>query len=180
MNCDELTAALEKTLIHERDAHWLQAVREHAEACPSCARLLELHRLEEDLTALPAIEPSGVLLETVMSRIAQRKRSAVPSSRHRLLDLLRFAAILVGALLLAAAYLIPGAGEPWLSGLRLEPGPLRNFGLAAYLDQHPPWAIYLAGLAALLIVLGLAVHEDPVREFVRPQPNPGDSPCAPA
>ena len=74
---------------------------------------------------------------------------------------------------------VPAGGESWLSNLRPAPGLIRTFGLSTYLGQHPPGAIYLAGLAALIIVLGLAVNEGPVREPVRPQPNPGDSPCVP-
>jgi hypothetical protein len=59
------------------------------------------------------------------------------------------------------------------------PGLLQTFGMSAYLSQHPLWAIQLAGFAPLLIVLGRAVPEGPVRELVRLQSNPGDSPCVP-
>jgi hypothetical protein len=179
MNCDELAATLETTLIRERDSRWLDEARRHAEECPACARLLDLHQVEEDLTQLPAVEPSGLLLETVMSRIARRKPVAVPSSPGSSYEWLNHAAILIGALLLAAAYLVPAAGQSWLSNLWPSPGPFRTFGMSAYVDQHPSWAIQLAGLAALMIVVGLAVAEGPVRESIRPQSNSGDSPCVP-
>jgi hypothetical protein len=180
MNCDELTAALEKTLIRERDSRWLDEARRHAEGCPSCARLLELHQLEEDLADLPAIEPSGLLLEAVMSRIAQRESAAVPS-RGFSHEWLRYAIITAGALLLATAYLFPAAGESWLSNLRPATELVRTSGISAYLSQHPLWAIHLAGFAALLIVLGIAAGtEGPVREFVRRHSSSGDSPCVPA
>jgi hypothetical protein len=179
MNCDELAATLEKTLIHERNSRWLDEARRHAEGCPACARLLELQQLEDDLTELPAVEPSELFLEAVMSRIAQRKPAAVPSSRGLSYELFRYAAIAVGALLLAGAYLVPAAGGSWLSNLRPSTGLIRSFGISAYLSQHPLWAIQLAGFAALMIIVGLAMPEGPVRGLIRPQSNPGDSPCVP-
>jgi hypothetical protein len=179
MNCAELAATLEKTLIRERDPRWLDEARRHAEACPSCARLLGLHRVEEDLAGLAAVEPSGLLLEAVMSRIAQRAPVSVPSLRVPSYEPFRFAAIAVGALLLAVAYLVPSPGGSWSSNLWPEAGLIRSFGISAYLGQHPVWAIALAGFAALMILLGLAIPEGPVRVLARPQSKPGDSPCAP-
>ena len=79
MNCDELAATLEKTLIHERDTSWSHHARRHAEGCPLCARLLELHHVELRLTQLPGVEASPLLLETVMSRIMQRSPRRGPS-----------------------------------------------------------------------------------------------------
>jgi hypothetical protein len=166
MNCDELAATLEKTLIHERDPRWFHEARRHAEGCPSCARLLELHQVEERLTELSAVEPSSLFLETVMSRISQRGPVAVRSSRGFSYELFQHAAISVGALLLSAAYMFPAAGKSWLSNLWSAPGLFRTVGISAYLSQHPLWAIHLAGIAALIIVLGLAVPERPVRENV--------------
>jgi len=166
MNCDELDTTLENTLIHERDPHWLEEARRHAEGCPACARLLELHQVEERLTELPSVEPSSLLLETVMSRITQRGPAIVPSSQGFSYDLFKYSAIHVGGLLLAAAYMFPAGGQFWLSNLWSAPGLFRTIGISAYLSQHPLWAIVLAGLAALLIVVGLAVPERPVRESV--------------
>jgi hypothetical protein len=167
MNCDELAATLGRTLIRDRDPRWFHEARRHAEGCPSCARLLELHRVEEHLTELSVVEPSHQLLETVMSRVTQRRPAAVPSSRGFSYESLRYAAIYIGALILAAAYLFPADGQSWLSNLWLAPGFFRTLGFSAYLSQHPLWAIYLAGLAALLIVLGLAIPEGPAPEHVR-------------
>jgi hypothetical protein len=166
MKCDAVAATLEKTLFYERDPRWFAEAVRHAAGCPSCARLLELHRAEERLTELPAVEPSSRLLEAVMSRITEREPVGVLSSQGFSYELLRYAAIYVGALLLAAAYMIPPAGKSWLSNLLSAPGLSRTLGFSAYLGQHPLWAIYLAGFAALMIVLGLAVPERPVRENV--------------
>jgi len=176
MNCDELTATLETTLLRERDPLWLDEARRHTETCPSCARLLEWHRLEEELADLPAVEPSGRLLEDVMSRLA-RPAPAFPTTRGFGREWSRYAVLAAGALLLAAAYLVPAAGESWLSNL--QPGLIRTVGMPAYLGQHPPWAIHLAGLAALLIAVGLAIAEGPGRDAARPQSDTGDSPCVP-
>jgi hypothetical protein len=164
MNCEEIAATLEGTLIRERDPRWLHEARRHAAGCPSCARLLELHRLEEDLTDLPAVEPSRLLLESVMDRITQRESATVPSSGRSSYELIKSAAIFVGALVLASAYMVPAAGQSWLSNFWPTPGLSRTIGFSAYLDQHPLWAIHLAGLAALMIVLGLAVQDGPIRE----------------
>ena len=72
----------------------------------------------------------------------------------------------VGALILASAYLVPGAGESWFSNLWLSPRFLHLVGLSAYLLLHPPWAMVLAGIAALLMLMGLALPDPPVRERV--------------
>ena len=74
--------------------------------------------------------------------------------------------IFVGALMMAAAYVVPAAGESWLTNLWPSARPLHLVGLSAYLLQHPPWAMVLAGFAALLILMGLALPDPPVRERV--------------
>jgi hypothetical protein len=163
MNCDELARVLESTLIRERDPRWLDEARRHAQGCSACARLLELHRVEEHLTALPAIEPSGLFLEGVMGRVAQHRPAVVRSFRGSLHEWLEVAAVLVGATLLAAAYLVPATGKSWFSNLWTAPALIRPLGISAYLGQHPLWAIHLAGLATLMIVLGMTVPERPVR-----------------
>jgi hypothetical protein len=166
MKCDAVAAMLDKTLLRERDPRWFDEAARHAAGCPSCSRLLEQHWTEERLADLPAVEPSSRLLETVMSRITQREPVSVLSSQGFSYELFKYAAIYVGALLLAAAYMFPPAGKSWLSNLWSAPGLSRTFGISTYFSQHPLWAIYLAGIAALLIVLGLAVPECPVREEV--------------
>jgi hypothetical protein len=166
MKCDAIADTLKKTLIHERDPRWFHEAARHAAGCPSCARLLGLHQTEERLTKLPAVEPSRQLLETVMSRITQREPLATRSSQRPSYELFKYATIYVGAQLLAVAYMFPSTGSSWLSNLWATPGLFRTVGISAYLGQHPLWATHLAGLAALMIVMGLAVPERPVRENV--------------
>jgi hypothetical protein len=164
MTCDAVAAMLERTLIHERDPRWFREVARHAEGCPSCARLMEMHQLEERLTELAAAEPSGLLLQNVMSRISQRERISAVSSQGSSYNLIKYSAMFVGGQLLAVAYVFPAAGQSWLSNLWSAPGLFRAVGISAYLGQHPLWAMHLAGIAALMIVLGLALPGRPVRE----------------
>jgi hypothetical protein len=166
MNCDELAATLEKTLIHERDTSWSHDARRHAEGCPLCARLLELHQIEVRLTLLPGVEASPLLLETVMSRIMQRSPVAAQASRGFDHEMFRYAVIAVGALVLAPAYMLPAPGASWLSNAMSSPGLVRHVGFSAYLSQHPLWAIHLAGLGAVMIVVGLFSSERPAREHI--------------
>jgi hypothetical protein len=166
MKCDAIAAMLTNTLIHERDPRSFQEAARHAAGCPACSRLLELHQTEERLTKLPAVEPSILLLETVMSRITQRGPVATRSSRRPSYELFKYAAMYVGAQLLAVAYLFPSTGNSRLSNLWAAPGLFRTVGISAYLGQHPLWAMHLAGFAAMMIVIGLAVPERAVRENV--------------
>ena len=159
MTCDAVAAMLEKTLIHERDPQWAREAARHAADCPSCSRLLEMHLLEERLTELSAVEPSSLLLENVMSRILQREPLSAISSRGFSYDLIKYSAMFVGGQLLAVAYTFPSAGQSWFSNLWSLPGLFRTVGISAYLSQHPLWAMHLAGLAALMIVLGLALPD---------------------
>jgi hypothetical protein len=166
MKCESVAAMLARNLIHERDASWIDEATRHAAGCPSCSRLLELHQTEERLTELSAVEPSSQLLETVMSRIAQREPVAARPPREPSYELFKYAAMYVGAQLLAAAYLFPFAGRSWLSNLWPAPGLFRPIGVSAYFSQHPFWAMHLAGIAALMIVIGLVLPDRPVRENV--------------
>jgi hypothetical protein len=166
MKCDAIAATLKKTLVHERDPLWFHEAARHAAGCPACSRLLELHQTEERLTKLPAVEPSILFLETVMSRITQRGPVDTRSSRRPSYELFKYTAMYFGAQLLAVAYIFPSAGSSWLSNLWAAPGLFRTVGISAYLGQHPLWAMHLAGLAALMIVIGLAVPERPARENV--------------
>jgi hypothetical protein len=159
MNCLELAATLEGTLLRERDALWFQEARRHAEQCPSCARILELHQVEELLAGLSAVEPGRDILQAVMSRITQREPASVVPAPGLRRELLKYAMVLMGAWMMAAASIAPAAGGSWLSSLWPPIGVVRAPGILAYLNQHPPWAVLLAGIAALLIILGLAVPE---------------------
>ncbi len=159
MNCAELAATLENRLLHERDSHWLLEARRHAKQCPSCARLLELHQVEEQLTGLCAVEPYGTFHENVMSRITQPEPHLLQSAQRFSPEALKKPMIVLGGLILAAAYVVPSAGESWLASLWPSAGLFRAAHLSAYLAAHPPWAVILAAVAALLVVFGLALPE---------------------
>ena len=130
------------------------------------ARLLELHQVEERLAGLPAIEPSNALLGSVMSRVTQPRPVEILPARQLLVGMFRYPVMFVGALILAVAYLVPGAGQSWLPDLWPSVPALQFVRLPTYLLQHPPWAIVLAGFAALLILMGLALPEPPVRRSI--------------
>ncbi len=133
-----------------------------------CARLMALHRLEEDLAELPAVEPSEVFIQTVMGRIMQSEPTVVLPSSYPYWETVKYSAIVVGALALITIYSMPAVGESWLLNLwaggswltTLWPsvGP-RTVGMLTYFIDHPPWVILLAGVAALLLVLGLVTPE---------------------
>ena len=166
MNCAKIASTLQETLLHQRDPQWMRDAHRHAEQCSGCARLLEVHKVEESLAGLSLIEPSNDLLEAVMNRMTQPQPVAFLPARQLLVGMLKYSTMFVGALILASAYLVPGAGQSWLSNLWPSARSLHLVGLSAYLLQHPPWAIALAGFAALLILMGLALPDPPVRERV--------------
>jgi len=159
MNCAELGDALHGTLLRQRDPEWLREARRHVEQCPACARVFHLHWVEERLTDLSAVEPSGVFLETVMNRIKDAEADAVLPSQGFSSGMFKHSTMLVGGLLMAVAYILPSPGQSWLSNLWPSLGLVRNVRLSDYLAQHPPWAVLLAAVAALLIVLGLGERD---------------------
>ncbi len=122
-------------------------------------RLLELHQVEEQLTGLCAVEPYGTFLENVMSRITQPEPHLLQSAQRFSPEALKKPMIVLGGLILAAAYVVPSAGESWLASLWPSAGLFRAAHLSAYLAAHPPWAVILAAVAALLVVFGLALPE---------------------
>jgi hypothetical protein len=121
--------------------------------------LLEVQRVEESLAGLPAVEPSAGFSDRVMRTIALLQQHPVPRSVQQGTSAIRSVMVLAGALILGLAYILPAAGNSWLSNLLPAAVPLRSVGLSAYLAQHPPWAVFLAGLAAVLIALGLSEPE---------------------
>lgn len=163
MNCSELAVTLENQLLDERDPQWLREARRHAEQCPACSRLLELHQVEEQLTGLCEFEPSGAFVENVMSRVTQPEPHRVLASQRFSPEMLKIPMLVLGTLILAAAYLVPSGGGSWLGVLWPSVAPFRMPGLLAYLSAHPPWAVIVAGIAALVVVLGLALPESPRR-----------------
>ena len=165
MNCDELATALERTLLRQRNTQWLREAYCHAEHCPSCAQLLELHQVEQHLTELSTVEPCGAFLDAVMNRITLLEPVAIVSSQGSSYGMFRYPAMFLGAAMLAVAYIFPPADQSWLSNLWPSVDFVRNVGISAYLTQHPLWAELLAGIAALLIILGLTTPE---RQISRP------------
>ena len=159
MNCHELAAYLDGTLLRQRDPQWLEEARHHAEQCPSCSQLMQLHWLEEHLTELSDTEPSEVFVQAVMSRITRPEPAVIVSSQRFGWEKLSYPMIFVGALTLVAAYVFPAAGDPWLSNLWSSGGLIRTVGMSAYLAHHPMWAVLLSEVAALLIVVGLFLPE---------------------
>jgi hypothetical protein len=164
MNCTEIAARLETTLIHERDLEWIRGALRHAEQCPSCAHLVKLHELELLLTELPAVSPSSCFVEGVMDRIGQPGPLVVDPHGESARTIPRFVILFLGAVLLAAAYLVPAPGSSWLGDLNPLTGLIRPLGIIAYLANHPPGAVLLASVASLLILLGLSLPEKPIRE----------------
>jgi hypothetical protein len=175
MNCAEIATILDKTLLRQRDPQWLQDALRHAKQCPACAKLMELHRVEERLVQLSGIEPSADFSWTIMERVALPQDVAVVPVPWFSGETLRHSTVLVGALMLVVAYISPGADES-LSKLCPSVGPkvavgsdawsvsvtdlvvkvpAPIVGVPAYFTRHPLWAILLAGFASLLIVLGL-------------------------
>ena len=124
MNCAEIASTLQETLLHQRDSRWVREARRHAERCPGCARLLELHRVEESLARLLGIEPASDLVESVMNRVMQPLPVVFSPPRQLLVGTFKNAAMFVGALVLA--YRLPQFREPVnpgsrISGRRLDP-----------------------------------------------------------
>jgi hypothetical protein len=161
MNCQELAAVLEQTLIRDCDPGWIKAASEHAARCPSCARSLELYRAEEHLCSLPAVEPSSRLLDTVMSRIALEAPRVVHPWQSGVLSAIKYPALAIGAVVLSFAYLVPAVGADLLSNLRSSPGLLSGLQMSNYVLRHPPWAMLLIGLAAILLLVGLELPGQP-------------------
>jgi len=165
MNCAEVAATLEETLLYQRDPEWIREALRHAEQCPSCARLVKLHQLELLLAKLPAVYPSSHFLEGVMDRIAQPELLAAGSRPESSLVRMRYAAIFAGAVVMTAAYLVPAAGSSWFGNLLPSVELVRSLGVTTYLARHPPAAVLLAGVASFLIVLGLSLPEHPRRKI---------------
>jgi len=120
-----------------------------------------LHRIEQQLAGLSEVEPSEAFLESVMNRIAQREPHPVMSSPRYSPEVFRMFLIVLGSLILAAASVVPSSGGSWVGGLWPSIGLFRTPLLLAYLAAHPFWAVLLAGVAALLVVTGLALPEGP-------------------
>lgn len=174
MNCHDIVTILDETLLRQRNPQWLREAYRHADQCPSCARLMALHRLEEQMTELPVIEPSKDFVQSVMSRISQPEPIAIGSSRLPWWSVVKYLAIVVGALALAAVYGFMAAHESWLSNLwpvkgwlpNLRPSvePTRAVETWTYFAYHP-WAMLLGVTASLLLVFGLAGPESQVTKM---------------
>jgi hypothetical protein len=157
MNCEDLLAHLEQTLIREREPGWSLEATEHAKQCPACAaRLGQLERLERGLAQLPGVEPSADFAQRVMSRIADSERLEAAPRNVNAWERPRDVAVLVAGLVLACSYLWPMERQSWLSNLWNWSGAIpwvaRSASLSQYLSHHPPWAILLAALASTWLI----------------------------
>jgi hypothetical protein len=120
---------------------------------------MKLHWLEEHLTELSDTEPSEVFVQTVMNRITQPEPAVIVSPQRFWWETLSYPTIFAGALMLVATYVFPAAGQSWLSNFQSPAELIRSVGMSAYFDHHPPLAVLFAGVAAVLIVVGLFMPE---------------------
>jgi hypothetical protein len=169
MKCEKIAEVLETTLLRDRDPAWMLAARQHAEQCPACAKLLKLHQVEESLTGLTVAEPSPAFLETVMQRAMQQKPMAVPAPCWSVGELLRYASVCVGALLLIVISYWPNASDTWQTrfdawaasfcsfhlDLSLSKNPFVILNVFQRFSELPDWAVGLASIAFVLLVLGI-------------------------
>ena len=98
MNCAEIAATLQETLLHQRDPQWVQEARLHAEQCSGCARLLAVQELEESLAGLSRIEPADDFLESVMSRVTQPQPVALSPATQFVFGIFKYPTMFVGRL----------------------------------------------------------------------------------
>ncbi len=165
MNCAEVAAMLQQTLLQERDPERVREAIGHAKDCPRCAPLVKLHRLEVLLAELPAVSPSSGFAAGVMARIAQAEIQEPKLGQESALAMLGYALATLGALMLAVAYLVPAGGSSFLNNLMPQMGLVRSMGMMAYLAGRSPGAVALSVLATLSILLGLALAECPGRSL---------------
>jgi hypothetical protein len=166
MNCTELCGELELRLLSERDPRWLSDARRHAEQCPTCARLLALHDVEEQLAALREFEPASGFVDRVMSRVTQLQAQTIRrKTESSWAEPVKTALLVLGGLVLGVAYIVPTAGQDLVGKLWPSFTFVRWPLLATYLTAHPPWAVMLAAIAALVVVYGLVI---PARRQPRP------------
>lgn len=163
MNCSEIAARLQTKLLHEREADWLLEAQRHAAACPSCSRLMELHRVEKQLAGLHEVASSGPFVENVMSRVHELQPRAVARSARLPLETLRVPLIVLGALMLAAAHVVSSVGVSFSGRLGPTAGLVRIPWVFVYFATQPAWVIMLAGIAALLVWIGLVLPDSPRR-----------------
>ena len=132
----EIAATMQATLLHQRDPRWVR----NSSSCGAMfwiRALLELHKVEERLAGLFAIEPASDLVESVMNRVMQPQPVELSPARQLLVGMFKYSTMFVGALILASAYLVPGAGQSWLSNLWPSARPLHQVGLSASLAASP-------------------------------------------
>jgi hypothetical protein len=97
-----------------------------------------------------------------MNRIEQQASLPIPSWRASALGALKYSAVAAGALILAIASLAPPAGAPWTVNVRPPAGLFTGLRMSSFILDHPPSAILLTSLAALLLLVGLELP-DPQR-----------------
>jgi hypothetical protein len=159
MTCQDLKSLIENTLPGQRSVTALAEAYQHASACPSCATaLVDMFRLEEELTRLTGVAGDDQLIPSVMSRIAAL--SPRPAGNGTLQDWSAVIFMTVGALILLAAYWWTGAWSDALArSFDISPGWVSSVLTAnAWALQMETLLPALAGAA--LIAIGL-MRESP-------------------
>ena len=117
----------------------------------------EVHKVEEKPGQIVLIEPSNHLLVAATNRMTQPQ--PVAFLLVSLVGMLRSERdVAGGALILASAYLVPGRSVVALEPLAVGSIPSPGRALRAS-SCSISWAISLAGFAALLILMGLALPD---------------------
>lgn len=106
MNCENFLEALEST-----DSHQREAARRHAEQCPACAALGEVHaRLQRELSQVQPLPPAlRAVWESASSLTRRASEGVTPGARHWPLQLIALAAALL--LLITISFLIWQSGK---------------------------------------------------------------------
>jgi hypothetical protein len=159
MNCADVASYLKSTLFHERDPRWVREAHDHAKQCKSCAQLLDLHLIEQRLAELSTIEPDRHSLENVMVRISKLEPVAKASSTRMGSDVSTYLLLLVGAVLLVAAYIGQIDDTRWWSELLPHVEFVRAVQLSTFFNLVSLWSMFLYSVGAFLLVIGFSLPE---------------------
>jgi hypothetical protein len=159
MNCAELASHLKATLLHERNLRWVREAHDHAKQCQSCAQLLDLHLIEQQLVELSPIEPDRHSLENVMVRISKLEPVAKASTTRMGSDVSTCLLLLVGAVSLVAAYIGQIDDTRWWSELLPNVEFVRAVQISTFFNQESLLSMFLYSVGAFLLVIGFSLPE---------------------